>query len=137
MRPKSTELSPHSQKVFALLSKNGRPMSAYDILGKLRKDGIKGPPTVYRALDTLIERGMVHRIESLNAFVACHDHEEEDHDHMAQFAVCRSCGSVTEIHDHRLNDIVHELGEKLHFRIDREMLELLGQCQRCDDKESA
>lgn len=114
-------------------------MTAYEILDKLRKFGIKAPPTVYRALDTLVERGMVHRIESLNAFVACHDEDEEDHEHnhTAQFAVCRSCGSVTEIHDHRLSDLIHELCKKLKFRIEREMLELLGLCQQCEKKAGA
>jgi Fur family transcriptional regulator, zinc uptake regulator len=139
MRTKSTELSAHSKKVLELLAKSAKPMTAYEILDKLRKFGIKAPPTVYRALDTLVERGMVHRIESLNAFVACHDEDEEDqdHNHTAQFAVCRSCGSVTEIHDHRLSDLIHELCKKLKFRIEREMLELLGLCQQCEKKAGA
>jgi Fur family zinc uptake transcriptional regulator len=139
MRTKSTELSAHSKKVLELLNKSAKPLSAYEILDKLRKFGIKAPPTVYRALDALTERGMVHRIESLNAFVACHDEDEEDHDHnhTAQFAVCRGCGSVTEIHDHRLSDLIHELGKKIKFRIKREMLELLGMCQQCEKKAGA
>jgi Fur family zinc uptake transcriptional regulator len=136
MRTKSTELSPHSRKVFDLLSKSEKPLSAYEILDKLRRHGIKAPPTVYRALESLTERGMVHRIESLNAFVACHDEDEEDHNHnhAAQFAVCRGCGSVTEIHDHRLSDMIRELSNKLKFHIEREMLELLGLCQQCEHK---
>lgn len=135
MRSKSTELSPHSRKVFELLSKSEKPMSAYDILDKLRRHGIKAPPTVYRALENLLERGMVHRIESLNAFIACHDEDEEDHDHnhTAQFAVCRSCNSVTEIHDHRLSQLVHEMASRLHFNIEREMLELFGLCSKCNE----
>lgn len=134
--PKSSELSPHSLKVFEVLSKSAKPMSAYDILDKLRRHGIKAPPTVYRALDALLERGRVHRIESLNAFVACHDEDEEDRDtdHIAQFAVCRSCGGVTEIHDHRLSTIIHDISSRLQFRIDREMLELIGQCHACRDQ---
>lgn len=134
MRHKSTELSNHSRTIYALLSKQDKPLSAYDILDKVRSKGIKAPPTVYRALDALVERGMVHRIESLNAFVACHDcsHDETPHDHMAQFAVCRSCGSVTEIQDTRLNDLISELSAKIHFHVEREMLELLGQCKQCD-----
>jgi len=131
MRTKSTELSPHSKKVLGLLSKYKTPLSAYEIIDKLRRFGIKAPPTVYRALDTLLERGLVHRIESLNAFVACHNDEE---DHGTQFAVCRGCGAVVEIHDHRICNFIKEIGKKLKFHIEREMLELLGLCQACDNK---
>jgi Fur family transcriptional regulator, zinc uptake regulator len=67
------DLSPHCKKVLEALHKSGKPLSAYELLDKLHKFGIKAPPTVYRALETLVERGLVHRIESLGAFVACHD----------------------------------------------------------------
>jgi Fur family transcriptional regulator, zinc uptake regulator len=136
MHPSSAKhhkLSPHCRKVIALLSGSSKPLSAYEILDKLRPEGIKAPPTVYRALEALIERGLVHRIESLNAFVACHDDDDHDHhNHSAQFAVCRSCGSVTELHDQRITELLSELSNKLHFHVEREMLELLGQCQQCD-----
>jgi len=135
MRTKSTELSPHSKKVMELLKQSSKPLTAYEILDKLHKFGIKAPPTVYRALDSLIERGIVHRIESLNAFVVCHDdHHGEHHDHNARFAVCRSCGTAEEIHDHRLTAFISELGKKLKFHIEREMLELSGLCHACDHK---
>lgn len=125
------KLSPHSQNILALLNKSGKHMVAYDIMSRLR---IKAPPTVYRALDTLIEKGLVHRIESLNAFIACHEHDDH-HKHEARFAVCRSCGSVTEIHDHTLSDLIHALSKKLKFHIEREMLELLGLCDLCERKQ--
>lgn len=131
MRTKSKTLSPHSQRVLKLLAKSDRPMTAYEILDKLRKVGIKAPPTVYRALEPLIEQGLVHRIQSLNAFVSCHNEEE---DHGTQFAVCRGCGSVMEIHDHRICGFIKEIGKRLKFHIEKEMLELLGLCKRCDRK---
>ena len=129
MRAKSSELSPHCKKVLDLLSKSSKPMSAYDILDQLRQSGIKAPPTVYRALETLMERGMVHRIESLNSFVACHSEHKE---HNAKFAVCRSCGNATEIHDPRLTTFINNLAKKLDFHIEREMLELSGLCADCN-----
>ncbi|MDE3060825.1 MAG: transcriptional repressor [Pseudomonadota bacterium] len=129
MTPNTDKLSPHSQKVLALLSRSGKPLSAYDILDKLRRFGIKAPPTVYRALDTLVQRGLVHRIESLGAFVACHRHGE-DHE-ASQFAVCRACGDVTELHDERLAALLRELGQRAHFHIERETLEMTGLCQKC------
>jgi Fur family zinc uptake transcriptional regulator len=76
---------------------------------------------------------MVHRIESLNAFVACHD-DKESVAHHARFAVCQSCDSVVEIDDSRLDQYIKALGEKLNFRIEREMLELIGLCQKCQHK---
>jgi len=130
---KNTSLSPHSKKVLALLAKSGKPLTAYDILDKLRKTGIKAPPTVYRALEALIAHGLVHRIESLGAFVACH-HHKEDHAAAAQFAVCRSCGEVAEILDRRLTTLISDIGKHMKFRIEREMLEVLGLCKNCDKK---
>ena len=130
MRSKSTDLSPHSKKVLDLLAKSSKPLSAYDILDALRPSGIKAPPTVYRALEALIERGLVHRIESINAFVACHsDHKE----HNAKFAVCRACGTAVEIHDPRLTSFINNLAKKLEFHIEREVLELSGLCNNCHE----
>lgn len=134
MRRNATELPPHARKILETLHKAARPMTAYALLEKLKPTGVKAPPTVYRALDTLVERGLVHRIESLGAFVACHDEDEKDAcaDHAAQFAVCRSCGSVTELHDPKLAESIHSLAKNLKFHIEREMLELMGLCERCD-----
>ena len=135
MRTKSKTLSPHSQKVLDLLEKSQKPLSAYEILDKLRKHGIKAPPTVYRALDALVERGLAHRIESLNAFVACHGEDSSHHhEHGAHFAICRACGTVAEIDDHRLIDALHDAGKSIKFRIEHETLELVGLCRSCDDK---
>lgn len=136
MSQKTQELSPHCKKVLETLHKAEKPMTAYALLEKLQRFGIKAPPTVYRALDVLVERGLAHRIETLGAFVACHDEDELDAhaDHKAQFAVCRSCGNVTEIHDHALAHAIEALAQKLKFRIEREMLELTGLCERCSAK---
>jgi len=133
MKIKDNALSPHCKKVLETLQKNGKPMSAYDLLEKLHKFGIKAPPTVYRALETLVKRGFVHRIETLNAFIACHGHDD-DHHHGAQFAVCRSCGTVEELHDHALTAHIKALADNLKFHIEREMLELMGLCRKCSDQ---
>jgi Fur family zinc uptake transcriptional regulator len=134
--PKESPLTPHCKKVLDVLVKQGKPMTAYELLEKLRRFGIKAPPTVYRALESLMERGLVHRIETLGAFVACHDEDELDThaDHKAQFAVCRSCHTVTELHDERLDASIHALAKHLKFNVERPMLELMGLCERCDTK---
>ena len=113
-------------------------MSAYDILHKLRSTTIKAPPTVYRALESLMTLGLIHRIHSLNAYMVCHQHKENhvgcegDHaSHGAQFAVCRSCGTVAEIHDHRVENYIKNIGKTLKFNIESETLELSGTCAAC------
>jgi Fur family zinc uptake transcriptional regulator len=128
MQRKDNPLSPHCRKILEILHKSERPLTAYALLEKMHRFGVKAPPTVYRALEVLVERGLVHRIETLGAFVACH---EEEGDHGAQFVVCRSCGTVTELHDQRLADSIHTLAKSLRFHIEREMLELMGLCERC------
>ncbi len=131
MRNKNTDISAHGKNVLALLKKSKIPLSAYDILGKLQKAGIKAPQTVYRALDSLLERGLIHRIQSLGAFVACHNDEQ---DHGTQFAVCRKCQKVLEIHNHQICKSIKEISAKINFHIEREMLELIGICQDCERK---
>ncbi len=128
MRNKSTNISPHGKNVLALLKKSKIPLTAYDILGKLQNAGVKAPQTVYRALDSLLERGLIHRIQSLGAFVACHNDEQ---DHGTQFAVCRKCNKVLEIHNHSICKSIKEIGTKINFHIEREMLELIGICGDC------
>src|ERR1700712_4539101 len=71
----------------------GRPGNAYELIEEVRGKGVSAPPTVYRALQRLIEDGLAHRLESLNAFVAC-DHPH--HHGKAVFAICDSCGTVKE-----------------------------------------
>jgi len=81
-------------RISSCLRKSKEPLSAYAILDRVRVAGISHPPTVYRALNDLIQLGMVHRLESRSAFVAC-DHGSCNG--KAAFAICRHCGKVVEI----------------------------------------
>lgn len=88
------KLSRNQSEILACLRKAKEPMSAYDILDRVRNAGISHPPTVYRALNDLMQKGMVHRLQSRSAFIAC------DHggcDGKFAFAICRQCGKVVEI----------------------------------------
>jgi Fur family zinc uptake transcriptional regulator len=125
-------LTPHCQKVLATLERSAVPLTAYALLDKLRKHGFKAPPTIYRALESLVERGLVHRIESLGAFVACHHHENGGLH--SQFLVCRDCGSVEEVHDQKLTKKIHKLASSLKFHIEREILEIMGLCKHCSEQ---
>ncbi len=114
------------EKVMQLLGKSKKPLTAYDILARL---SIKTPPTVYRALNKLIKDGLVHRIESLNAFIPCRS--GVDHDHADNFAVCKSCGEVAEIHDGKVEKLLKNWSNEAKFTVERTVIELLGYCRKC------
>jgi hypothetical protein len=78
---KSPELNKNEKKILSALGRSEKPLSAYDILDRARSDALKAPVQVYRALEKLSSRGLVHRIEALNAFVACSDCKHPAHDH--------------------------------------------------------
>ncbi len=107
--PRTSRLSvPSPELVLNILRKNTQPLSAYEVLEKARKFGIKSPPIVYRALDNLIEMGKVHKINELNSFVACNC--DEDHEHsLSALTVCQKCKEVNEIHDHSIIDHLSNL----------------------------
>lgn len=88
------KLSPNQSKILGCLRDAGEPMSAYAILDRVRKSGISHPPTVYRALNDLMKKGMVHRLQSRSAFIAC---GHGACDGRFAFAICRLCDKVLEI----------------------------------------
>jgi Fur family zinc uptake transcriptional regulator len=133
----SRTLSPHNRKVLDLLLQAGKPLSAYVILDKLRRYGVRSPPTVYRALDYLVRHGFVHKLESLNSFVACQHGEEEEEGHISQFVLCTSCGTVQEIEDASLMKLAEKLSKKFLANISKEVFELSGTCHDCSAKAAA
>ncbi|MGH9550138.1 MAG: Fur family transcriptional regulator [Terriglobales bacterium] len=88
------KLSSNQIEILTCLRKAKEPMSANDIVNKVRISGISHPPTVYRALNDLMQKGMVHRLQSKAAFIAC-DHGACDG--KFAFAICRQCDKVVEI----------------------------------------
>ena len=138
MRP--PELSKNDKKILSALGRSEKPLSAYDILDRARSDQLKAPVQVYRALEKLSSRGLVHRIEALNAFVACsdcahpaHDHGEEGHAHAQHrpgFVICRDCGAVREFEDERLAEIAGEAAGA-DFSVELVSLEVYGHCAAC------
>ena len=123
----------------ALCAEPGRALSAYELLARLEPVGMRGPQTIYRALDSLVAAGLVHRIKSLNAFIACnhvhpsgehHDHKSH-HDHRPAFAVCRDCGAVKELEDDALVAVLGVVAGRTGYRIDERVSELVGICPVC------
>lgn len=107
----------------------GRPVSAYELIEQLRDKGVTAPPTVYRALNRLIEDGLAHRLESLNAFVACnHPHH---HVGKAVFAICDVCGTVQEFSSDAAEKSLSQWAKKSGFMVRSMTLELRGRCKAC------
>jgi Fur family transcriptional regulator, zinc uptake regulator len=132
----------HARNIMGALQDASRPLSAYDLLDKLRPTGVGAPLTVYRALDKLIASGKVHRIESLNAFVACrsgehhHVHTEDDQALEAPrsttaFAICDRCGTVEEFVDESLFAQLDEGLVKRGFAPQGGTIEVRGLCASC------
>jgi len=119
------------QQVLRLVWDSHRPVGAYDILDSLKQNGQKAaPPTVYRALGFLIEADLVHRLNSLNAFVGCPDPRSS---HRGQFLICRSCHTVTELDDADIVSVIQDKAADLGFSAVHQMLEIQGLCQGCRD----
>jgi Fur family zinc uptake transcriptional regulator len=116
--------------VLERLEATAGPLSAYTLLDQLRDNGFRAPLQVYRALDTLIKGGFVHRLESLNAFVACA--EPHDHDHaMTAFAICDRCGQVAELSDHDVGEQLSRWVRSTGFAAKKAVIEFRGTCAKC------
>jgi Fur family zinc uptake transcriptional regulator len=106
----------------------GRPVSAYEIIDQLRGKATLAPQTVYRALDRLIAQGSAHRLETLNAFVAC---AHFSHAGAAVFAICDTCGTVSEFEEARAVAALAAWAKKARFQTRAMTLELRGRCAAC------
>lgn len=129
------DLTRNQNLVLEALNHAEGPISAYGILDVLRQEGIRAPLQIYRALDKLLELGLAHRLESLNAFVACaHAH---DHDHRGgttAFAICEDCGKVDEFADQIVNQQLTSWAAGKGFTAERTTIELRGHCGICTAK---
>jgi Fur family zinc uptake transcriptional regulator len=122
------KLSRNQSQVLGALRSAKEPLSAYDILDRVRKSGISHPPTVYRALNDLMQKGMVHRLQSRQAFIAC-GHGKCDGKYA--FAICRECQKVVEI-SLTDEDQAMMLGfAPREIAADQVTLELAGLCKPC------
>jgi len=123
------KLTPIRRQVLELIWQSHKPAGAYDLLAQLGKGGQKvAPPTVYRALDFLIEQGLVHRVESLNAFIGC---AEPGHALQQEIFICRTCGTAQEINDPELGHRIQQDAKALGFQVERQAIEVVGLCRSC------
>lgn len=128
------QLTALRRRVLGLVLDSPRPMGAYDLLALLRAGPRPAaPPTVYRALDFLLEHGLVHKVEKLAAFVGCvHGHDGKDIEaHAAQFLICRRCGRVAELEDTTVGKALAQAARRHGFILGRATVEAEGVCAEC------
>jgi len=121
-------LTPVRRRTLEILLHAHEAMGAYDVLARLDADGFGSkPPVAYRALTFLVDAGLAHRIERLNAFVAC-THPGSAHD--PAFMICNRCGTVAE---GEAGTALHTSAAAAGFHIERTVLEVEGVCPACQD----
>ena len=128
-RERGLRLTRQRRRVLELVWSSHRPVGAYDILERLNRAGQRtSPPTVYRSLEFLIEADLVHRIDSLNAFIGCPDPGSP---HVGQFLICHSCRSVAELDDREIAGLVDSKAADCGFEATHQSLEIRGLCRAC------
>ncbi len=125
------QLTPVRRRVLEILLERHVALGAYEILDVLRAEGLGSqPPVVYRALDFLVKNRFAHRIERLNAFVACAHPGER---HAPVFLICSSCDSVAEAEADSLAGQLSKTAQEAGFEIEKAVVEAVGLCPRCKD----
>lgn len=128
----SAGLTPLRRRVLEIVAASHRPLGAYEILRNLASDA---PPTVYRALAHLQKSGLVHRIDSLSAYVACF--AQTGRPHKSHFLLCRQCGQAQEIRGEALSRTIAQAAARQAFAVEGETVEIAGLCAACRERESA
>jgi Fur family zinc uptake transcriptional regulator len=125
------------ESVLRLLWQSHKPLGAYQLQDQLAKllDKPIAPPTVYRAVEFLLQLGLIHRLPSLNADIGCPFPNSE---HSNLFMICTECGSVAEMADNTISNMLQSASDKVNFTLQRQCLELFGLCpQCCEHQETA
>lgn len=117
------------RRVLEIVWESGAPLGAYDVLERMNAQGGRNAPTTaYRALDFLLAHGLIHRIESLNAFVGCPMPADA---HKAQFFICRECNNVLETHNEKIGEAIEADATQSGFQVEALVVEIRGRCLRC------
>lgn len=128
-REDGLRFTPLRRQVLEIVWSRHAPIGAYDILDEMGGDNrAVAPPTVYRALEFLVEHGFVHKIESLNAFVGC---GKPDGDHVGQFLICGTCRQVGELDDPEIAKLIAKKAKSVGFDVSHQTIEVMGLCSDC------
>ena len=122
-------LTPVRRRVLEILLEDHRALGAYDVLQRLAAEGLGSqPPVAYRALDFLVEQGLAHRVDRLNAFTACMHPGEA---HAPAFLICRMCKTVAEAAAAPVRAALDRAAQAVGFVVERSNVEALGLCPKC------
>lgn len=122
-------LTPVRRRTLEILLESHKAMGAYDVLARLADEGFgRQPPVAYRALEFLVQHGLAHRLQRLNAFAAC---LHPGHDHAPAFLICRDCDKLAELPGAPIRDALATLATDSGFTVERVTIEALGLCPAC------
>lgn len=128
-REQGVSFTPIRREVFTLLSRHHRPVGAYELLEELKAQRPKAAPvTVYRALDFLLNIGLAHRVNALNAFTACRG---SDLAHSGLMLICSKCSNVIEVEDRRVENTIQRSAAQAEFAAGDDLVEVVGTCSEC------
>jgi Fur family zinc uptake transcriptional regulator len=127
-KDQNQDLTKNQKIVLNLLQSSGEPLKAYSILDSLKKEGLKSPLQIYRALDKLVELGRIHKIESKNSFIICSNSNCASN---TIFTICERCDKVKELKNNNLAAGMSELIKKNGQSITRYNLEFFVLCKSC------
>ena len=126
---RAQRLTPMRREVLQALLASHKPLGAYEIIERLAQKHRPAPITIYRALEFLRDNGLVHRIESRNAFVACvHNHGDDD---LVVFLICERCGAVGEGPGAAVADALKASSRAAGFSPKSPLIEIVGICSHC------
>ncbi|HQT61001.1 MAG: transcriptional repressor [Acidiphilium sp. 37-67-22] len=128
------QLTRQRRAVLGLILAAEGPLTAYELLDRLRESHRGATPaTIYRALEFLIAADLVHKVESLSAYVSCADPagEAQGHTHAAQFFICRQCGAVAELEDEAVAAALEAAAARIGFAAGSAIVEVGGLCAAC------
>lgn len=128
-RERGLRLTPLRRQVLELILQAGGPVKAYELLDHLKTNHHgAAPPTVYRALDFLLENHFIHRLETMNAYVSCFHPEAQ---HSGQFLICEQCDQVTEVSAPEMTQGVLKAAHQQGFHPSKQVVEVYGTCRDC------
>jgi Fur family transcriptional regulator, zinc uptake regulator len=130
-RKGGVKLTASRRRILEILAAEGRPLGAYDLIEKVAETSDKRPApiSIYRALDFLLENGLIHRLASRNAYLACgHSHGVQE---PVVFLICDNCGEVVEATSEALLQDLHQLVDQAKFIPHVQVMEIAGRCHEC------
>ena len=129
LKDQGARLTPVRRRTLEILLESQRAMGAYEVLDRLAAEGFgRQPPVAYRALEFLVQHGLAHRLQRLNAFAACLD---PGHDHQPVFLICRSCHKVAEAAATSIREALNKVAQPGGFQVERATIEAMGLCATC------